>query len=149
MKIIKSFLLVTVGICATTLLYAQDVKTETAKPEEIKIPTRAATNTPSPAPEFKPQPGGAAPKAATSATVAEAPSPLTRKENVKPEEKENLEAKIFNKNDIATPGGEEGRKKLAGKSTSPAPEINNQSTIDPKPAPQVKTAKPTNGQQQQ
>ncbi len=149
MKILKSLLLLTVGFCTTTILYAQDVKTEIAKPEEIKTPNRAATNTPSPAPEFKPQPGGALPKAATSSTVAEAPSPLTRKENVKPEEKEKLEAKTFDAGSIAKPGGEEGRKILAGKSTSTAPEINNQSTIDPKPAPQVKTAKPANGQQQQ
>ena len=139
MKIIKSLLLLTVGFCSTTILYAQEPKAEIAKPLETKIPA-AANNRPSPMPESKPAP---------PAPDAVAPSPLTRKEDAKPEEKEKLEAKTVNKNDIATPGGEEGRKIMAGNTPSPKPEINNHSTIDKKPAPPVKPAKPATGQQQQ
>ncbi len=146
MKIVKSLLLLAVSICTTTIICAQEVKTEIAKPIEVKIP--AANNKTSPQPELKPQPQVAA--TPTNAPAAsEAPSPLTRKEDAKPVEKEKLEAKILNKNDIATPGGEEGRKIMEGKSSQPAPEINSQSTIDPRPAPQIKTPRPVNGKQQQ
>ena len=138
--------MLTGGFCATTILYAQEIKTEIAKPIEVKIP--AANNKTSPQPELKPQPQVAA-TPANAPAAAETPSPLTRKEDAKPVEKEKLEAKTFNNNDIATPGGEEGRKIMEGKSTQPAPEINSQSTIDPRPAPQIKTPRPVNGKQQQ
>ncbi|MBK9483711.1 MAG: hypothetical protein IPO01_00295 [Chitinophagaceae bacterium] len=146
MKIVKSLLLLAVSICTTTILFAQEIKTEIAKPIEVKIP--AANNKPSPQPELKPQPQVAA-TPANAPAAAETPSPLTRKEDAKPVEKEKLEVKTLNKNDIATPGGEEGRKIMEGKSTQPAPEINSQSTIEPRPALQVKTPRPVNGKQQQ
>ena len=41
MKIIKSLFLLTGGFCATTILYAQEIKTEIAKPIEVKIPAVA------------------------------------------------------------------------------------------------------------
>jgi hypothetical protein len=148
MKLIKSFFLLIVGFCTTTILYAQELQPEIAKPIEVKILPAAVDNKPSPVSQLKPQPGPG-PKETTLSAVAETPSPLTRKENVTLEEKEKLEVKTLNAKDIATPGGEEGRKTLAGKTTRPTPEINNQSTIDPRPAPQVKPAKPVNGKQQQ
>jgi hypothetical protein len=138
MKIIKSFFLLTVGFCATTIVYAQELKPEIAKPLEAKIPA-AANNRPSPQPELKPQ----------LQAAPEVPSPLTRKEEAKPAVNEKLEAKTVNKNEIATPGGEEGKKIMAGNTTRPTDPIYSPSTIDPKPAPQVKPAKPANGQQQQ
>ena len=147
MKIIKSLFLLTGGFCATTILYAQEIQTEIAKPIEVKIPA-VANDKHSPPPTLKMQPQVAA-IATDAPAAAAAPSPLTRKEDAKPVEKEKLEAKTFNNNDIATPGGEEGRKIMEGKSTKPAPEINSQSTIDPRPAPQVKTPRPVNGKQQQ
>ena len=147
MKIIRSVLLLTVGFCATTIVFAQEIKTEIAKPIEVKIPA-VANDKPSPQPTLKPQPQVAA-IATDAPAAAVAPSPLTQKEDAKPVEKEKLEAKTFNNNDIATPGGEEGRKIMEGKSTQPAPEINSQSTIEPRPALQVKTPRPVNGKQQQ
>ncbi|MBK8609047.1 MAG: hypothetical protein IPL84_03645 [Chitinophagaceae bacterium] len=53
--------------------------------------------------------------------AAQAPSPLTRKEDAKPEEKDKLEAKVITPTAIATPGGEEGRKTLAGKAEDQTP----------------------------
>lgn len=147
MKIIKSFAAILVCISTPALLHAQEIKTEIAKPIEVKTPATDA-NKPSPQPVFKPQPQVAA-TAIDASAAAETPSPLTRKEDAKPEGQDKLQIKTLDKNDIATPGGEEGRKIMAGKTTRPAAEINNQSTVDPRPAPQVKTPKPVNGQQQQ
>lgn len=80
MKIIKTFLLVNVCLCATTLLHAQEVKTEVLKQTEIKPPPAATiTNVPSPAPELKPM-NGVAPKEAPVAAT-EAPSPFKKEEN--------------------------------------------------------------------
>ncbi len=146
MKIIKSISVTVVFLCTTTLLYAQQPKTEIEKPIEVKIPASAA-NRPSPQPQLQPQPQVAATPTEAPAAAA-ASSPLTRKEDAIPVEKEKPETKTFNKNDIATPGGEEGKKIMAGKTTRPTPEINNHSTIDPKPAPLVKPANTANGQQQ-
>ncbi|MBK6380909.1 MAG: hypothetical protein IPF72_14955 [Chitinophagaceae bacterium] len=86
MKIVKSLLLLAVSICTTTILFAQEIKTEIAKPIEVKIP--AANNKPSPQPELKPQPQVAA-TPANAPAAAETPSPLTRKEDAKPVEKRN------------------------------------------------------------
>jgi hypothetical protein len=76
MKIIKSILLLTVVLCATTRLHAQQqknnqppqLKAEVVKQEEIKTPPQALVNTPSPQPELKPQPGTPLPKEAAAST---------------------------------------------------------------------------------
>jgi len=80
MKIIQSFSLITVGLFATTLSLAQEIKTEVLKPAEIKTPP-AAGNKPSPVPELKSQ-AGITPKQA-SVAVLETPSPLKKNENNK------------------------------------------------------------------
>ncbi len=82
MKIIKPFLLVTVGLCATSLLHAQEIKTEILKPTEIKAPPATTiTNMPSPAPMLMPM-NGVAPKEAAVVT-SPTPSPLNKDENKK------------------------------------------------------------------
>jgi hypothetical protein len=49
MKIIQSFLLLTVCLTVTTLLHAQELKTEVVKRTEVKTPPASTvTNTPSP-----------------------------------------------------------------------------------------------------
>jgi hypothetical protein len=128
-------------MCTATYIQAQ---TETRKMTEKSIPQSALP--PVQAPEMP-----NAPKPVTNTeAVTETPSPLTRDKNQQPEEKTKPTMKLVDDKDVVTPGGEEGRKIMAGKATRPAPEIKNQSTIDPKPAPQpVKLAKPANGQQQQ
>jgi hypothetical protein len=149
MKIIKSLNLIIVCLCTTTVLHAQEIKTEIAKPVEVKATTQGGRiNTPSPQPELKPQPQVAA-ISTDAPPAAEAPSPLTRREEAKPAVKEKTEVKIASDKDVVTPGGEEGRKIMTGNTTQPAPEINSQPTIDTRPAPQVKMAKPVNGRQQQ
>lgn len=117
MKIIKSIATLIVCLCTTTFLHAQELKTEVARPVEIKIPA-SANNKPSPQPELKPQPQVAA-VATEAPAAAEAPSPLTRKEDAKPEEKDKPEAKVISPTAIATPGGEAGRKTMEGKSEAP------------------------------
>ena len=52
MKIIKTFCLVTISLCVTTLLHAQELKTEVGKPIEPKL--TSADNRPSPAPVLIP-----------------------------------------------------------------------------------------------
>jgi len=148
MKIIKSLTVFIICLCSSTLLHAQEVKTEIAKPIEAKTAATDASK-PSPQPVFKPQPQVAA--AATDAPAAvETPSPLTRKEDAKqPEGKDKLEAKTLNANDIATPGGEEGKKIMAGKTTRPKDPIYSPSTADAKPAPPATKSSAGNQQQQQ
>lgn len=80
MKIIKSFLLVTFGLCATSLLHAQEVKTEILKETEIKAPPdNIAPIKPSPALVFKPM-NGVAPNEAPAAAL-QTPSPLKKDEH--------------------------------------------------------------------
>ena len=146
MKIVQSFAAILVCISSSTLLHAQEIKTEIAKPLEVKIPSTDA-NKPSPQPVFKPQPQVAATEA--PAAAAETPSPLTRKEDAKPADKEKMEVKIVSENDIVTPGGEEGRKVMAGKTTRPKDPIYSPSTADAKPAPPVSKSPASNQQQQQ
>jgi hypothetical protein len=141
MKMIKQILLGTVLICSAALVQAQKITNKPAgnpRPQETLPPVKA--------PEMK-----NAPKPVTNAeSVTETPSPLTRDKNQQPEEKAKPKLVLVDDKEAATPGGEEGRKIMAGKATRPTPEVNNHSTIDPKPAPQpVKSAKPVNGQQQQ
>jgi hypothetical protein len=148
MKIIKSFAAILVCISSSTLLHAQEVKTEIAKPIEAKTAATDASK-PSPQPVFKPQPQVAA-TATDVPAAAETPSPLTRKEDAKqPEGKDKLEAKTLDKNDIATPGGEEGKKIMAGKTTRPKDPIYSPSTADAAPAPPVTKSSAVNQQQQQ
>ncbi|MBL7702905.1 MAG: hypothetical protein JNM14_11695 [Ferruginibacter sp.] len=74
MKIIKSTLLVTIVLCATTRLHAQQeknnlapqLKPEVLKQEEMKAPPQTGLNTPSPQPELKPQPGTQLPREAAA-----------------------------------------------------------------------------------
>lgn len=54
MKIIKTFSLVTISLCVTTLLHAQELKSEVGKPIEPKL--TSTDNRPSPAPVLKPDP---------------------------------------------------------------------------------------------
>lgn len=80
--------------------------------------------------------------------VTETPSPLTKDKNQQIQEKEKPVMKLADDKKAVTPGGEEGRRIMAGKATRPALEINNQSTIETKPAsPPVKPTKPAIGQQ--
>lgn len=143
MKIIKSLLPIILFLCCTSGLKAQNnktesgqhLKTEIAKPAELKLPANNNSQ-PSPAPVFTPQPQVSA--VATEVTeVAADPSPSTRKEEAKPEIKESQEARTFNKNDISTPGGEEGRKIMNGNASTPKDPVFSPSTIDPKQAPPV------------
>jgi len=76
MKNIKSFLVLAACICTTTLLHAQEVKTEIAKKTEAKAPPASTvTSIPSPSPELTPM-NGITPKGASPAS-----SPLTRNAN--------------------------------------------------------------------
>ncbi|MEP7238510.1 MAG: hypothetical protein ABI685_11615 [Ferruginibacter sp.] len=79
MKIIKSFLLVTVCLSATTLLHAQEVKTEVLKQTEVKAPPTDIANKPSPAPQLIPM-NGIAPKEApkVQALTADANGPANK-----------------------------------------------------------------------
>lgn len=78
---------------------------------------------------------------------AQTPSPLTRDKNQPPPEKEKPVLKAVNDKEPSIPGGEEGRKIMAGKTTRPTPEIINHSTADPKAQP-VPAAKPAVSKQQ-
>jgi hypothetical protein len=147
MKIIKSIPVLLVCICTTILLHAQDTKTEIAKPVEVKIQA-VANNAPSPQPALIPQPQVAATPTNAPAAAAETPSPLTRKEDAKPAVKEKTEVKIASDKDVITPGGEEGRKIMAGKASKPNEPVYSPSTIDTKPAPQVTRSAGSNQQQQ-
>jgi hypothetical protein len=93
MKIIKSLLLVSVGLSATLLLHAQELKTEVLKQHEIKAPPASTeSNKPSPLPQLKPM-DGVVPKEAPVA--AQTPSPLKKDENkIQPE---NLKAIAISK----------------------------------------------------
>lgn len=135
MKIIKLIPAFIICLCSSALLHAQENKTEIAKPVEVKIAATDA-NKPSPQPVFKPQPQVAA-SATDAPAAAETPSPLTRKEEAKPAGKDKPQVKIVSDNDVVTPGGEEGRRILAGKTARPEEAIYSPSTADAKPAPPV------------
>ena len=85
MKLIKSFLLVTVTLSATTLLHAQEIKTEVKA-----LPAAVVSNIPSPAPQLNPM-NGVAPKEAPVAAT-QAPSPLKKDENKSQPEDPKTEA---------------------------------------------------------
>jgi len=109
MKIIKSITAIIICLGATALLHAQEVKSETEKKMEVKVPA-AANSTSMP---------GLKSQTLEAPAAAQAPSPLIRKEDAKPEEKDKPEAKVITPTAIATPGGEEGKKILAGKAEGP------------------------------
>jgi len=146
MKIIKSFFLLTVGFCATTILYAQELKPEIAKPVEIKIPPAAVDNKPSPVPELKPQPG-ADPKETASSAVSDTPSPLKKDENVKPNENAKTVALTIEGNEATKNLTTEQLKTLNGVSERPKVTAAMPNTIDNsvRPVP----AKPVVGKVQQ
>lgn len=146
MKIIKLIPAFTICLCSAGLLHAQEVKTDIAKPVEVKTSANASDKA-SAQSTFKPQPQVAASDA--PAAVAETPSPLTRKEDTKPVAKEKTEVKTLSANDVVIPGGEEGRKIMAGNTTRPKDPIYSPSTADAKPAPPVTKSSARNQQQQQ
>ena len=143
MKIIKLFLLITVCLCATTLVHAQQAKNENNKPPvlktevlkqpEAKLSPRAVHNNVS-SPELKPQDANEKPVA------AEAPKSLVSEEEIKRQEKEKPAMKTDEANSNAVPGGEEGKKIFAGKAETPKQAPATPNTIDqntrplPKPA---------------
>ena len=135
MKIIKSFFLVTISLCATTLLHAQELKAEVGKPVEIKQPS--ADNRPSPAPVVKPQ-DGIVPTA--PAKAAETPSPLKREETNNQAEQPKTEVKTMDAN-AATNKLSAGNKAGNGASEKP-PQIlvtPNTTELIVKPAPLTKS----------
>lgn len=140
MKIIKPITLSFFSLCTAICVQAQ---VETKKMADRQIPQVSLP--PVKAPEM---PNAPKPVAATE-TVAETPSPLTRDKNQPQAETEKPKLVTVESKEPQTPGGEEGKKIMAGKATKPAPEITSHSTIDPTPAPQLaKPVKPVNGQQQ-
>lgn len=146
MKIIQSFLLLTVGFCATTVVYAQELKPEIAKPVEIKIAPAAADNKPSSLPELKPQPGADSKETASSA-VGETASPLKKDENVKPNENAKTVALTIEGNETTKNLTAEQLKTLNGVSERPTVKAAVPNTIDNsvRPVP----AKPAVGKVQQ
>ena len=84
MKIIKSFLLVTVGICAATLLHAQELQTKVVNKTEAKTPPASnISSIPSPQPELKPMNGVELKQAPAKAAETES-SVVKDKNNQKP-----------------------------------------------------------------
>ena len=81
MKIIKSFLLLTIALGTTTLLHAQNLKPELVKETDVKLPPPATTDKKTlPVPELKPM-NGVTPKEAPVVATTQAPSPLKTAEN--------------------------------------------------------------------
>jgi hypothetical protein len=131
MKIIKSLLLLTIGFCTTSILYAQDVKAEIGKPIELKQP--------SPAPVLKPQ-NAVAPT--ETAIVNEAPSPFKKDEiKNKPDEPKQIN-KTIDDGTAINPTGADNAKTGNGKTDKPKqialmPNSNDQSA---RPLPTTKPA---------
>ncbi|MBK8493561.1 MAG: hypothetical protein IPL50_00160 [Chitinophagaceae bacterium] len=146
MKIIQSFFLLTVGFCATTIVYAQELKPEIAKPIEVKILPAAIDTKPSPVSELKPQPGPD-PKETASSAVAETPSPLKKDENIKPNENAKTVALTIEGNEATKNLTAEQLKTLNGVSEMPKVKTAMPNTIDNsvRPVP----AKPAVGKVQQ
>lgn len=141
MKNIKSLTLTVFSLCTAICMQAQ---VETKKMAERPIPQSSIPPVQAPDMLNAPKP------VANTEPVAETPSPLARDKNMKPAETEKPNFQVVEYKEPETPGGAEGKKIMAGKTTRPAPVINNQSTIDHTLVPQpVKPLKPVNGQQQQ
>lgn len=141
MKNIKSITLAIFCMSSVACVLAQ---TETKKMTDRPVPQVALPPVQLPEMPNAPKP------VANAVPVAEKPSPSASDKNQQPEQTVKPNFKLVDNKEPEAPGGEEGKKIMAGKATKPAPVINNHSTIDPTPAPQLtKPAKPVNGQQQQ
>lgn len=80
MKIKKRAILIAAGICSSTLLHAQELKTQLAEKTESKaIPASAVNSMPSPAPQLKPMQANEAKP--SNGAVAPAPSPMAKDKN--------------------------------------------------------------------
>lgn len=141
MKNIRSIALSSFCLCMAICTQAQ---VETKKPAANPIPQVSVP--PLQAPEMPNAPK----KVINSDAVTETPSPLTRDKNQEKPEKQKPVMKVIDGSETVTsPGGEESRNIMLGKTTRPSPAMSYPSTIDPKAAPQqVKPARPVNGQQQ-
>ena len=78
MKIIKSFLFITASLCVTTLVHAQDIKAEIAKPIESTVP--APGSRPAATPDLISQPKMIELRKRENA-VQETPSPYNKVKN--------------------------------------------------------------------
>lgn len=139
MKNIKTITLSAFCLCTAIAAQAQtDIQKPVDRPV-VKVPVLSAQT-----PEMP-----NAPKMSTAAvSPAETPSPEARDKNQQPSTQQKPVTKIADDKEVTTPGGEEGRKIMAGKTTQPKPEVSSQTTIDTRPAPQVAMPRPVNGQQQ-
>lgn len=81
MKIIKSFLFITASLCVTTLIHAQDIKAEIAKPIESTVP--APGSKPAATANVTPQPKMIELRKSENA-VQETPSPYKVKNDTNP-----------------------------------------------------------------
>jgi hypothetical protein len=78
MKILKPFFLISVGLCISTLLHAQELQIKIAPKAEVKtVPAAGITNTASPQPEMKPM-NGVDVKPVTEKAAETPPSPFTK-----------------------------------------------------------------------
>ena len=90
MKIIKTFLLLTIALNATTLLHAQNLKPELVKETDVKLPPPATADKKTlPAPELKPM-NGIVPKEAPAAAAQTTPA-LKNDENKNQPEQPKLQ----------------------------------------------------------
>jgi len=144
MKIIKSFLLLTITISATTLLHAQELKTAVAEQKEIKA-LPAASSKPSPAPEFKPMNGAVAKEAAVA--NAETPSPANKADNKIQEEDIKTQVLTIDKNGANKLSAAQ-MKILNGNTERPKGPAQGPGTLDPnvRPAPVTKSTAVTQQQ---
>lgn len=138
MKNIKIIALPIICICIVTIVQAQS---ETKKPADRQTPQVALPPVQEPVMPNAPKPVN------NTEPVAETPSPMSRDKKQLPAEAEKPNFQVVEYKEPETPGGEEGKKIMAGKTTKSAPVVNNYSTIDQTPPPQP--AKPANMKQQQ
>ena len=125
MKIIKSFLFITASLCVTTLVHAQDIKAEIAKPIESTVPapgSRPAANT-----DLIPQPKMIEFKKSENA-VQETPSPYTKVKN-----DTNPVASLSAENAKILAGTAERPKQTAPVAASDAPNLKPQTLLAPAP----------------
>lgn len=133
MKIIKTFSLVTISLCVTTLLHAQELKTEVGKPIEPKL--TSADNRPSPAPVLIPDA-----KSELKTTEAANVSSTVTDEEIKPQivPEKNLAAASPSTIDVAIPN-----------TVLPKPIMSNMAPTVTTTAPVISTKKSTEVAEQQ
>ena len=143
MKIIKSFFLVTVGIFATTLLQAQELKTETFKPVKSTVPDPGSK--PVLAPDSKPNPkiisNGQQPESEFKITETNnVPSSAVTDEEIKPQKLplKNMADASLSTTDITFPN-----------TVLPKPIMSNMTSTVTTTAPVIPTKKPIAAAQQQ